>query len=467
MGFIVTPYEKRTIKPESVIYDTLCNEYSDKFIKNVDKIVRYIQMWRIEKSSEMSSRNLGKRIIMTDNIISGLFDVAEVSEKFIIDTIKKSKFIKPSWEISGKPFNQLLAVLIFFYYNHTPDKLRPDYKDYNKLNGNLINTSYDWVNLFLAYKYFTSLQYKYFKHNVDESVMEYTINNMCKKFDIVKAESIMQIIDDKAFTNILYYEGFKRFKKPNTENDYEIKKSDKGDRFKFNIFTDENIADYINYLNNRLSDFMKNIAQQYYKNHASGKSSIMEAREIENEEGKKSLVIQTNISNDIVIMTRKLLLNMQKDTNIDVELLRKACKNTGTNYKSMSELIDNLRMSEKDLIPNANKTKKQTVEEEFELIESTSLSGGLILNCIAMYIVSLGQPLRNVHSSNFILECIRAYSISHSNDKYVLKTKEILDEIIEKYKAYYLRVGSTSVKNATRRCIFIYFVLYIAKYADI
>lgn len=465
--FKFLPFKKREVKTQSIIYDTLHNEYGPILLGNATEAVKYIMRWRISKSAELSSRNVGKRISFSQSNSDEFFRICGLSKDLYLKIEKLSKFVKTSWFISGEPFHNFLGNLIFLYYNYTPDSEKTNYSDYDKIKNNLINTSYDWVNVFLAYKYFSWLQTRQFKYGADEEVMEYTLNNMSKKFDIVKAESMMQIIDDKAFTNILYYEGMKRVIDPKNPEKYIIKKSD--DKFKFNIFTDKNIVDYLNYFDSRLSDFIVNIARQYYKNHQSGYSSEIEAREIENEEGKKTIVNQTSISNDITSMVRKLILNMQKDSNVDISLLKQAAKSSEASYSAMLETLEKLRLDERNtnIDTNYNAPKLKSGASDYDLLEQKSLVGSLMLNIVSHFLVSLNQPLRMIHSARFISESLKAYSVSNVKDKYIIKIKEILDDILNKYKKDFLNTQATSTKNNFRRCTFLYFTLYIAKYADV
>ena len=475
------PYEMRKVKPESIVYDTICNEFHTNFIERVDDVIKYVQRWRILKSSELSTRNVGQRIIFTDNIVDGFFTILGIPKERIVQIIKSSKYIKPSWEVSAKPFHNLLVNMVFFYFNHTPGIPQYDKIPYEKIENNLVHFPHDWCNLFLSYKYFTSLQFRQFKHGADDAVMEYTLANMNKKYDIVKAESLMQILDEKSFTNLLYYQGLKRIIDP-TNNKYKIKPSP-GDRFKFKIFTDENVVDYANYLWSRLSDFIVNVARVYYANHASGNASQMEMREIENEEGKKSLVQQTSISNDIISITKKIILRMSKDANIDATLLmqaKKLCNNIG--YKVMADILDSIRTGERDFVINEskkkdkNKTSKKIgkkalkaidVNTDFSILENSSPGSALILNIISYYIVSKNKPVRAIHSSNFIMEMINAYSVSNVKDSYILRIKEILNELLMRYKEDIYKTQISNAQNSMRKCVFIYYVLYISKYADI
>ena len=474
------PYKKREVKKDSIVYDTICNEFHENFIERVDDVVKYVQRWRILKSSELSTRNVGQRIIFTDNIVDGFFTILGIPKERITQIIKSSSYIKPTWEVSAKPFHNLLVNMVFFYFNHTAGIPSYDKIPYEKLENNLVQFPHDWCNLFLSYKYFTSLQFRQFKHGADDAVMEYTLSNMNKKYDIVKAESLMQILDEKSFTNLLYYQGMKRIIDP-VNGKYKIKTSP-GDRFKFGIFTDENIVDYANYLWSRLSDFIVNVARVYYANHASGNSSQMELREIENEEGKKSLVQQTSISNDITSVTKKIILHMSKDANIDSNLLMQAKKlSNNIGYKLMADILDSIRTGERDyILDNASKKNKKIskkigkkslraidVNTDFDILENSSLGTSLILNIISYYVVSKNKPIRLIHSSNFIMESINSYSISNVKDTYVIKIKEILNELLLKYREDLYATQISNSQNSMRKCVFIYYVLYIAKYADI
>lgn len=480
------PYTKRPVKSESYIYDTLCNEFSSNFFENYEEVIKYIMRWRISKSAELSSRNVGKRIIFTENIEDGFFNVLGIPKEEVAKIIKGSKFVKTSWEITGKPFHQLLGNLTFFYFNQTANKIDYLKVKYSDIADNLIIYPHDWTNLFLAYKFFTSLQYRQFKYGADDEIMEYTLQNMRKSFDIVKAESLMQIIDDKSFTNLLYYQGLKRMIDYNNNSFYIKKASGNDAKYRFNKFTDENIVDYINYFWSRLSDFMVNISRKYYENHGKGSTSEIESREVELEEGKKALVSQTNISNDILSITRKILIHLQKDTNVDAILLQKANKLADSNYKQMYPIIDSIRLGEREIAlkskgkqtkisKRTNKKKSNNlvksnttdVNSQFTTLEETSLCSKLILNIVSYFIVSKNRPTREIHSSSFLKEMIESYSISNYKDPYITKIKEVLDALTEEYQKDYYRTQIANKKNAMRKCIYLYFVLYIAKYSDI
>ena len=475
------PYKMREVKKESIVYDTICNEFHQNFFERVEDVIKYVQRWRIMKSSELSTRNVGQRIIFTDNIVDGFFTVLGIPKDRITQIIKSSKYIKPSWEVSAKPFHNLLVNMVFFYFNHTVGIPKYNEIPYDSIKDNLVVFPHDWCNLFLVYKYFTSLQFRQFRHGADDAVMEYTLANMNKKYDIVKAESLMEILDEKSFTNLLYYQGYKRILVPGTTDKYQIKTSP-GDKFKFNVFTDENIVDYANYLWSRLSDFIVNVARVYYANHASGNASQLEMREIENEEGKKSLVQQTSISNDIVSITKKIILHMSKDANVDASLLmqaKKLCNNIG--YKVMYDILDSIRTGERDYLINESKKNNKKISKkvgkkalkaidvntDFNILENSSPGSALVLNIISYYIVSKNKPIRAIHSSNFIMELLNVYSVSNVKDTYIIKIKDILNDLLMKYKKELYTTQISNAQNSMRKCVYIYYVLYISKYADI
>ena len=72
------------------------------------------------------------------------------------------------------------------------------------------------------------------------------------------------------------------------------------------------------------------------------------------------------------------------------------------------------------------------------------------------------QEITTIHSKEFIVTCSAAYAISNTVDKYIIRLKDILQELISKYTMDIIDTERKATLISFKKCIHIYTVLYIA-----
>ena len=389
------------------VYNQMLKSFQDKFISNYNKIYDYIVDFISKNGEALGSRNPGKYVFFTKADYNNFLDAVGCSEADVKAIINASPHIQKTWKIATNPLNMVMCVLVFFYYS-----LRDNYK-------NMQYPPHKFVNLMFALRFYSSLQQRQFKYEVNEEVMEYTIENLSKKYNLTKVNSMFELISYYADSNIITWQDAK----------------------KMDQTTDKVLVDYMNKLNVRLSSFIKNVAKEYYKNHEDSKRIMEENQEIEYDEGKSQLKVQTNISTDISLVSRAVLQGFRTNP-VDVNLLNIACKHTRASFTEMHAIMNTMKLSD-----------DQNLEE-------------LIVNMLSYYLISEKMPVSAIKNEEFLKKMVIAYGVSHTNDQYIIKIKEILDLLMEKHSEFYTKTNRASTKVEMRAATYRYFVYIIMKYCE-
>lgn len=393
---------------DKTIYENITRVYGESFIMNIKPFLNFVAEWISRNSEALGSKNIGKRISFFDTDEARLFDIFHVDKAFIREVIKHSTHIQKTWAISVKPLNVLMYVLIFYYYDQD--------KKFQNLGITNIEP-YKIANILLCARFFSSLIIRQFKYEPDDAIMFYTMENLSAKFTITKVNSLYELVQYLADSNI--------------ENWIESGK--------IKSRTDKDLDSYMRKLNTRISSSLVNISKEFYENHKKDKKIINESNTIEYEDGKTDLNVTTNVSNDLAIITRKIFTNLQIDSSIDIKMLRLACKKANVPYSSMYKVLQEIQKNEEDKM--------------FQLIE----------NILAYFLVSEKMSIDQIHSFKFFEVCIKAYRVSNTKDPYILKIKEVLNDLLMKYSDLYAKSNRANTKANLRSALYLYLIFVIAR----
>jgi hypothetical protein len=209
-----------------IIIENLYGKVKDN-MSNKDNIAifkSYMNRYFDKNSEILFDVKLTKQLLFSDMDKSIVFELTGLSIDEVKKTIKESKFIKDSWQIMNEPLNIAFVLEIKYFY---------DNKMQNELEMTLI---------YYSCYFYSSLFYKFFPYAPNENIMNYTINNLSNKYKIKKLGSLFKCLED---TVKISHEKY-------------ATKLDKG--------TDEDLAQYILCLKTRVNEFIKNIANEFYKN---------------------------------------------------------------------------------------------------------------------------------------------------------------------------------------------------------
>lgn len=153
----------------------------EKGLSNKDNIKKYEQLISsyIDKHGEvLSAIGPTKMILFTDRESLPVFEIAGVTPAEVKAIKNKSPDIKSSGQILNIPFNTLMAMVIRYF---TITK-----------NEKLLKLSI----LYLGLSMYPSIYTKYFKFEPNENIMNYTINNLSKRFKLKRTGNLMVTIGE-------------------------------------------------------------------------------------------------------------------------------------------------------------------------------------------------------------------------------------------------------------------------------
>lgn len=330
------------------------------------------------------------RIIFSDMDAEKLYHATEVEPKHIKEVLKKSKQIQSQWKIMAEPFNTAIALSIRHYTV--------------KKNEEMVHA----LLIYLTMSMYPSLHYKYFKHEPNEQVMNYTINNLSNKFKVKQLGTIYAALIDTT-------EGSYKLHKPRLE---------KG--------TDKDFVDFIMDVKTRLNSLLKKIAIEFYHNN---EQNLYLNSDSDNYDEDNYHEADSNIY-AIERITNKVTLNLTVN-GPKMKVVTLAAK---WSTVSVSEL--------------RNYVNSMVISDNREQIRS------IIESILFLYLFESQNNSQEINSNKFILYCLETYKKSNTTDKNIIKIKKILDEWLEDLGTYKKTQRLATINNF-RRALFMFFVISI------
>lgn len=390
----------------ATIYDKILKEYQDKLVSQYNNVYSFITDFISRNGEALGSKNPAKYIFWGKNDEADFFATIDADPKKIKSFITESSYIEKNWIISNDPKNFLMDTMVFFYYT-----LKDNYKKMNYPPHNL-------TNLLFTLRFYSSLQQRQFKYEVDEQVMTYTIDNLTRKFNLTKFNSMFELLIYYADSTLMSYEA----------------------DGKMLLHTDKNLDDYMKKLNTRLSSFIINVARKYYANHQDSKRTVDEGQTIEFDEGKSVMRVQSSVSSDVTLVTKKVLQQFRANLT-NTNYLKIACKATDASFVELYGVLEELRQSQ-----------DKGIEE-------------LLTAMLSFYLVTSKCGVDTIKSAQFLKKMVTAYTVSNTNNDYIVKMKEILDSLMKRYSELYLQTNRAATQSNMRAAIYRYFVYIIMAYA--
>ena len=390
------------------IYDNLIAIYGENLLNNYHKILKHISNFINSKSEELQSKNPGLPFVYTKSNENDFYDCCGVEKEVIQKIITESPNV---CQINKKQMNPLYGLLMTMisYYTNKSDYFKKLFKGQNYMEPSKL------INFYLTLKIYSSARLQQIKYPPNEELMEYVINNLNNRFELALAPNMYTILS--------------RYGESNSSSM----------NIDFNHISDEDSFKYVDKLNSRLKKFLKNIYEEMLKAKKNNLSSGVQNLDSVNDEGKVYMVDINNISNDIELCTKKVLNTFIQDSSIRKSILKIACDKTKTDMMKMEIMINSIRRSS----------------------DSTLLTD-MIKNILSYWIMTMRQSVENIHSKKFIIACTNIYTISNTKDVYIIKLKEVLHELLNKYSDLYSSTERKATLSNFKQCVFIYMVLYIS-----
>lgn len=398
------------------IYDTISELYEKTILSNYGKILRHISNYIGNRSDVLESKNPGLRCLYTPANENDFYDSAGLDKETVKSILAQSSEL-PNSHLLIEPVKQfyhlytLLHVISSIFYNNQKYIEETYYKD-----GKKHTPAHKIIEIYFTIRMYSIQQIRIFKFVPKQETMEYVINNLSNRFELASAPNLFSI--------------FERYSETNTESmQYDIKRP-----------SDLMMYEYTNKMNNRIKMFLKKLFLEWRRAYETGKSSGVQELSAVNDEGKQFDLIADNVSSIIEVNSIKILNNFVQDKNINVKLLKLACRNSG----------------------NPSETKAKMVIQKIRDSKDETLLKEMIMCILSYWLISMRQEINTIHSKEFIVTCSAAYAISNTVDKYIIKLKDILQELISKYTMDIIDTERKATLISFKKCIHIYTVLYIA-----
>jgi len=262
--------------------------------------------------------------------------------------------------------------------------------------------------LYFALALYSSVIRKCFKFEPNPNIMEYTINSLSNRYDIKKYGTIINVLQKLSYG---CHETYK---------DYLDDKD----------FCDLHIKDYLNNMYVRINNFVKEILTVYIKNKENKNYMNTEREKTDAEDFYET----NNISNKIYQMTEKVA-NTIITSNLNVNIVEMSAKMSNVSISEVRNVIT--RILEKD---------DKRIKEFIALF-------------LHQYLVVDKHPEATFSSPNYLVYVNKIYGKSNTNDKGVIRMKEILDEWLKENSEKYLKTQRVASLIAFRKSIMLFFCI--------
>ena len=366
--------------------------------KNIKALKEAVAVYLDANMAKLSSAGPTYRTLFTEEDKRVLFVNTATSPELVNRVLPMSSYIKKHWRNIVMPFNVVCALTI----------------TYAKRTNNVELAQY--MLMYLVLSMYPSLHAKYFKYGVNPQIMDYTINNMSKKFKIKNLGTIWNTLLDTAMVCDKTY----------TKNIIRA--------------NDKDITDYIESLKTRLNALLKKIKSEFTKNY--NDKNLM-GIEKDNEDSENFSRAESNsyiierLANSIAL---KLSIN-----GPDMKIVQISAKLNAVAVNDMRSAVNNL-ISDKE---NAREIRK------------------VISDILSIYLSFDSNSAIEIHSNKFILECLRIYKKSNTTNKSIIEIKKMLDIWLRRYSDRYKKSNRVATLNSFRKALYTFFVFTIQSNAPI
>jgi len=357
---------------------------------NVNKIKRAVTDYLDRNMDRLTTPGPVYRTIFSDSDMNKLYEAIEVDPAEIKRIVQGSPTIKSQWKIMNNIFNPTIAMIIRYFTI--------------KKNQEMVNATLVYLTLSM----YPSLHFKYFKHEPNEQIMNYTINNLSNKFKIKQTGTVYHALVDT--TQVCY--------RTNTD--------------KLIRGTDKDIVDFIMDEKTRLNSLLKKIANEFYRNSELGKYMNLDSDNLEEEnyhEADSNTFAVERLTNNVVL---KLVVE-------------------GPNMRLVTVAANLCKVSVSEL---RNYVNTMVVSENREDIRA------IVESILFLYIFDSQNTIQEVNSNKFLMYCMETYKKSNTTDKNIIRIKKILDKWLENLGTY-KKTQRFATINSFRRALFLFFVLSI------
>lgn len=266
--------------------------------------------------------------------------------------------------------------------------------------------------MYLVFSFYWSLQVRQFPYPPNENVMNYTINNLSNKYKLKQLGNLYASLDSTAMVCHVKYE------------DYLIKG------------TDVLLNVYLDALHTRLSGFLVKITNEYMENYKNGNYLNTEEDNYDEE--------NYHIANNTSFIINNLSLNATTKTlsrGVDNKLVKLSANMCGVSVSVVYNSIQNIIY-----------TKERQIGNLFSMI-------------LELYLMNGENSEESIGTTRFIDYCLQIYVKSNTNDKTIIKIKELLDVWLNDCSENYRKTERAATLNNFRKAVYLYFVFTLQQTA--
>lgn len=336
------------------------------------------------------------RIYFSQEDEDKFFQTLKIAKSEVTEILQKTYYyneIKNKFDILVKDEHAILALTVIRYFIMKNDTKNIELSTLYLSFSGKIYASAHWRSFHIA-----PTEYRH--------VMEYAINNMSNKYDIVKEGNVIGAVRSLNKTFINSY------------------------KTRFKEYDDEDVSYLIQQLKNRISAFIKNIATAFYA--AKDNNDYM-------------TYDSDNMSDDAYHLADSDSLKLERAINASINRL----ESSTTDFRLCKMCSDNnVRTDELKSIIDSIMTKP----ENFTLVKE------LIRNiCTYYFINSKTKDVRNMDFLSFSIS-----SKPNSKDKLYLRNKDIIEQLLlansDKYKTRSKRVATKISYNTVLLKYFVFLI---------
>ena len=378
-----------------IVVDTFGSQISrklqDKSVCN--QLIKIVSSYVDRNTEKLSTTGPVKQTTFSAGDRDNIYNLFGLNEKTIELTSKKSADLSRGVN-TANPFNIAMTLIIRECHIRK-----------------LVNERKSCA-VYLILSMYPSIFKKYFKFEPNDRIMAYTINNLSNKYKVKQMGTILAALIDTVTILDNHY------------SSHLIRG------------TDKDIADYIAAVKTRLNALIKNICNEFMKQHDSGKYMNYE---IDNEDEENFSTADSNS-----YMVERLSNAVVLDLSVrgpDMKVVTIAAK---LNKVSINDLRTTVTKMCKD-----NKNRAQIKE---------------VVSCILYDFLFDGENSKeDVYSSKFIVFSLNTYKKSNTNDSNIVKIKDILDAWLKEYSVAYKKSNMIGTLNLFRKALYMFFVFTIQK----
>lgn len=393
------------------LYPVLDKAFSDK--ANKDKFKRDIDKFLSENIGRLNVMGPLKAISFPKSSIDNVLDCTGLDAKVISKTVsemKKSRDGSDSANIFATPVYVAITLATrYFILQKSKLKKNDTSKEAKEVDDMLKRCIY-----YITVPIYALLQKKYYPRcEPNPAIMEYAISNMIEKNRIKQTGSMLDTIYITGQGCLDFY--FDKLK----------------------VGDDESITQYISAVRTRINSIMRKITNAY--NDAFKEKQYIQ---VEKEDMSDESYYQADSNSQFINRTTNKVVQTLIVNGPDMKLVEISAKNNGISVSNLRSYII-------------------TICSDKHQVELTNLIEALLILFFNSE-DSKDYTIRDLSTDKFLFFALNVYQKANTKNEHVIKVKTILDKWMEELHVYE-KSGAKTTIHATRRALFMFFVMSIIK----